>query len=70
MHTPMHTSIRTSIHTTYPQVRGEIKLAVDASEAEARALAMADPKVTKFLEGKEVKKFIYVPGRIVNFVAK
>lgn len=27
-------------------------------------------QVVKFTEGKEVKKFIYVPGRIISFVVK
>ncbi|EOD35437.1 leucyl-tRNA synthetase [Emiliania huxleyi CCMP1516] len=52
------------------KVRAEIKIAKDAAEAEARELAAASENVQKFLDGKEVKKFIYVPGRIINFVAK
>ena len=32
------------------------------------ALALADPNVAKFVDGKELKKFVYVPGRIVNVV--
>ena len=50
------------------KVRGEINLAKDATEDEARELALADEKVAKFIDGKEIKKFIYVPGRIVNVV--
>ena len=50
------------------KVRGEIQLPKDADESMARELALADPKVQKFTEGKEIKKFIYVPGRIVNVV--
>ena len=52
------------------KVRAQIEIAKDADEEAARALALAEPKVQKFLEGKEVKKFVYVPGRIVNLVAK
>ena len=52
------------------KVRAEIKIAKDAAEAEACELAAASENVQKFLDGKEVKKFIYVPGRIINFVAK
>ncbi|MGB4833885.1 MAG: leucine--tRNA ligase, partial [Candidatus Moraniibacteriota bacterium] len=44
------------------KVRGTIELAVDATEAEARALALADPKVQAFTEGKSIRKCIYVPG--------
>ena len=50
------------------KVRAQITLAPDAAEDDARALALADPNVAKFVDGKEVKKFVYVPGRIVNVV--
>ena len=50
------------------KVRATIELPPDADEAAARAAALADAKVLKFIDGKEVKKFIYVPGRIVNVV--
>ena len=52
------------------KVRAQSESAKDADEEAARARALAEPKVQKFLEGKEVKKFGYVPGRIVNLVAK
>ena len=50
------------------KVRAQITLAPDAAEDDARALALADPNVAKFVDGKELKKFVYVPGRIVNVV--
>jgi leucyl-tRNA synthetase len=50
------------------KVRAAIELAVDATESEAKSLALADPKVRAFLDGKELRKCIYVPGRILNFV--
>lgn len=50
------------------KVRGTIELAVDATEADAKALALADPKVKAFTAGKQVRKCVYVPGRILNFV--
>jgi leucyl-tRNA synthetase len=50
------------------KLRGTITLAVDADEETARAAAMAEPKVTAHLEGKTVRKFIYVKGKIVNFI--
>jgi leucyl-tRNA synthetase len=39
-----------------------------ATEAEVRAAAEADPKVQLALGGKPVKKFVFVPKRLVNFV--
>ncbi len=50
------------------KLRGTITLAVDADEETARAAALAEPKVTAHLEGKTVRKFIYVKGKIVNFI--
>ena len=50
------------------KARGEIQLPKDADEATAKEIALANEKVAKFTEGKEIKKFIYVPGRIVNVV--
>jgi leucyl-tRNA synthetase len=43
-------------------------LAREASEADARAAGLSDPNVTKFMEGKSVKKLVYVPGKILNFI--
>ena len=50
------------------KVRGVVSIAVDADEATARAAALAEPKVAAHVEGKTVKKFIYVPGKIVNVI--
>ncbi len=52
------------------KVRGTITLAPDADEAIAKELALKDANVQKFLEGKEVIKIVYVPGRILNIVVK
>jgi leucyl-tRNA synthetase len=50
------------------KLRGTIKLPAEADEAAARAAATADERVRVHLEGKTVKKFIYVKGRIANFI--
>jgi leucyl-tRNA synthetase len=52
------------------KVRGTVTLAVDAGEEQARTAAAADPRVRSHLVGKTVKKFIYVRGRIVNFIVE
>jgi leucyl-tRNA synthetase len=49
-------------------VRSEITLEKTADADEAKAAALADEKVQKAIGDKEVKKFVYVPGRILNFV--
>ena len=51
------------------KVRTKIVVAKDASKEELESVALADEKVKEFLEGKEVKKVIGIPGRLVNIVA-
>ena len=48
--------------------RGEITVAKDLAKEAVEAAAFADPEVAAFLNGKDVKKTIVVPGRIVNIV--
>jgi leucyl-tRNA synthetase len=50
------------------KVRGEITIAPDASEEVAVDAARSAASLEKYLEGKEVSKVIYVPGRILNFI--
>jgi leucyl-tRNA synthetase len=50
------------------KLRGEVQAAAGASEAEVRALAEGDEKVKAHLAGKTVRKVVYVPRRLVNFV--
>jgi leucyl-tRNA synthetase len=52
------------------KTRGSVTLPRDADADLARSEAVKVGSVASHLEGKEVKKFIYVPGRIINFVAK
>ena len=49
--------------------RGDAQLPADVSKDDAIAAAKASERVQNFIEGKEIKKEIYVPGRIVNIVA-
>ncbi len=52
------------------KLRGTITIAADASKDDAIAAAKADEKIAAMLEGKTVVKEIYIPGKIVNIVAK
>ncbi|MEU8007152.1 leucine--tRNA ligase [Catellatospora sp. NPDC049111] len=57
---------------TYPvqvngKVRGRVEVAADAAEDEVRAAALA--AVTDSLAGKDPKKVIVIPGRLVSIVA-
>lgn len=48
--------------------RGEIDVATEAPKEEVEKLALAHDAVVKALEGREPKKLIVVPGRIINVV--
>jgi leucyl-tRNA synthetase len=50
------------------KVRDRLLLPVDLPEDEARARVMAQPKITEVLGGREPRKVIYVPGRLINIV--
>ena len=52
------------------KLRATISIAKDSSAEEAIAAAKADAKVQEFLDGKNIIKEIYVPGKIINIVAK
>ncbi|MRH71961.1 leucine--tRNA ligase [Lactobacillus reuteri] len=52
------------------KVRAKIKMAKDTDRDEAQQLALANEHVKKFTEGKDIKKVIVVPNKIVNIVAK
>jgi leucyl-tRNA synthetase len=51
------------------KVRGTIEVDADAEEEAVLQTARAEDNVARFLDGKTVQREIYVPGRIVNFVA-
>lgn len=50
------------------KVRGEVTIEKAADEGIVEQLALAVPAVAQYTQGKEIKKFIYVPGKIVNVV--
>ncbi|NJD31967.1 MAG: class I tRNA ligase family protein, partial [Gammaproteobacteria bacterium] len=50
------------------KLRGRVTVPVGADEAQVREAALADANVQKFVEGKPVRKFIYVPGKLANLV--
>ena len=50
------------------KVKAHITVAADAAEDDVRTAGLA--AVTAAIEGKDVKKVVVVPGRLVNIVAK
>ncbi|MFO1519705.1 MAG: leucine--tRNA ligase [bacterium] len=52
------------------KLRSQLEVATGASEEDVKKAAFADDKVKVYVEGKEVAKVIYVPGKILNIVVK
>jgi len=50
------------------KVRAEIVVAADVTADDAIAAAKADEKIAAQISGKDIKKEIYVPGRLVSLV--
>jgi leucyl-tRNA synthetase len=50
------------------KLRGEIRIAADAGEPEVRAAAENEEKVRAALAGKSLRKVVFVPKRLINFV--
>ena len=50
------------------KLRDRIEAPADISEETAKELALSSARVRPHLEGKELRKSIYVPGRLVNLV--
>jgi len=50
------------------KLRDRIEAPADISEEAAKELALASEKVKAHMDGKEIRKSIYVPGRLVNLV--
>ena len=51
------------------KLRSKITVPADISQNDIEKLALAEENVSRFIEGKTVRKVIYVPGRLVNIVA-
>ena len=52
------------------KLRATVTVPMDSDEATVVAAALADPKVQKFTEGKNLVKTILVPNKLVNLIAK
>ncbi len=50
------------------KVRDKIEVEADISEKEAKKIALSRDKVLKYTRGKEIKKTIFISGKLINFV--
>ncbi|MCC6906575.1 MAG: leucine--tRNA ligase [Phycisphaerales bacterium] len=51
------------------KLRATVLVPTGADEAAARAAALANERIAELLAGKTIRKVIYVPDRLLNFVA-
>jgi leucyl-tRNA synthetase len=51
------------------KLRAKLTVPADISKDDIEALGLNDENVTKFTEGKTVRKVIYLPGKLLNIVA-
>jgi leucyl-tRNA synthetase len=52
------------------KVRGRVVVPREAPAEEIRAKALAEPRVAEHVQGKQMVKFVVVPGRLVSVVVK
>jgi leucyl-tRNA synthetase len=60
------------VYTLVVQVNGKVRSRIEAQQTasgeELETLALADDRIREFIEGKDIRKVIVVPGRLVNIV--
>jgi leucyl-tRNA synthetase len=52
------------------KIRDKVLVPASISEDKAKEMAAEQPKTRTYLEGREVVKTVYVPGKLVNFVIR
>lgn len=50
------------------KIRGKLMIPTDLTQEEIEKIALTDEKVQKFIEGKPIKKVIFVPNKLINFI--
>lgn len=50
------------------KVRGELYLSLSTTEEEVKIKVLQDDRILPWVEGKEIKRIVYVPGRVLNIV--
>ena len=52
------------------KLRDRITVPASITEAEAKNIALSSQRVKPYIEGKQIIKVVYVPGRLINIVVK
>ena len=51
------------------KIRAKIEVPVGLEQSEVEELAKQEPNVQKFLEGKQIRKVIFIPDKLINLIA-
>ena len=64
--------LKGDVYTLVVQVNGKVRSRIEAeqesSKEELERLALSDDRIKEFVDGKDIRKVIVVPGRLVNIV--
>ncbi|MCH8741795.1 leucine--tRNA ligase [Patescibacteria group bacterium] len=60
--------IATFIVQVQGRVRGKIEAEIEIPEEKLKKLALSQEKIKKWIIGKKIKKTIFIPGKLINFV--
>jgi leucyl-tRNA synthetase len=52
------------------KLRDKVEVEANISKEKAKELAISREKIKKWIEGKEIKKVIFVPGKLINIVVE
>ncbi|MEJ5244194.1 MAG: leucine--tRNA ligase [Bacteroidota bacterium] len=50
------------------KIRARLQIKLDATEDEVRQIALANEQVQKYVEGKPIRKIIFVPNKLINII--
>jgi leucyl-tRNA synthetase len=50
------------------KLRGKFDVPAGISEEEVKELVLSDEKIREFMQGKPLRRFVYVPGKLANIV--
>jgi len=50
------------------KLRGKFDVVPQSSEEQVRKLVLEDAKIQEFIQGKPIRRFIYLPGKLANIV--
>jgi leucyl-tRNA synthetase len=50
------------------RLRSRLELPLNTPKEEVLKRVLADPKIKRYLEAQELKRFIYIPNKLLNLV--